>query len=70
MTITTKLAVTNGLVLADGITGFPNGEPCKHQHAVANKYKLNSPNLIPCFNARGRYLHAVVKTFYAKRYSC
>ena len=22
-----------------GITDFPSGEPCKHQHAVANKYK-------------------------------
>ena len=43
-----------------GITGFPSGEPCKHQHAVANKYTLNSPNLIPFFNARGRYLHAVI----------
>ena len=43
-----------------GITGFPSGEPCKHQHAVANKYKLSSPNLIPFFNARGRHLHAVI----------
>ena len=43
-----------------GITGFPSGEPCKHQHAIANKYKLNSPKLIPFFNARGRYLHAVI----------
>ena len=33
-----------------GITGFPRGEPCRHQHAVANKYKMNSPNLIP-FNS-------------------
>ena len=40
-----------------GITGFPSGEPCKHQHAVANKYTLNSP---PFFSARGRYLHAVI----------
>ena len=24
-------------------TGFPSREPCKHQHAVANKYTLNSP---------------------------
>ena len=39
---------------------LPSDEPCKHQHAVANKYKLNSPNLIPLFNARGRYLHAVI----------
>ena len=43
-----------------GITGLPSGEPCKHQHAVANKYKLSSPNLIPFFNGRGRYLHAVI----------
>ena len=43
-----------------GITGFPSSEPCKHQHAVASKYTLNSPNLIPFFNARGRYLHAVI----------
>ena len=28
-------------------TGYPSGEPCKHQHSVANKYKLTAPNLIP-----------------------
>ena len=43
-----------------GRTGQPSGEPCKHQHAVANKYNLTAPNLVPYFNGDGRYLHAVV----------
>ncbi len=30
-----------------GRTGYPSGEPCKHQHAVAKKYNLNAPNLYP-----------------------
>ena len=46
--------IDRDLYLQYRITGFPSGEPCKHQHAVANKYKLNSPNLIPCFNAMGK----------------
>ena len=55
-------------------TGYPSGEPCKHQHSVANKYKLTAPNLIPYFNSEGRYLHALIaigpgkvgdKSFYA-----
>ena len=55
-------------------TGYPSGEPCKHQHAVANKLKLTAPNLLPYFNADGRYLHALIalgpervgdKSFYA-----
>lgn len=55
-------------------TGYPSGEPCKHQHSVANKYKLNAPNLAPYFNNDGRYLHALIalgpckvgdKSFYA-----
>ena len=59
-----------------GITGFPSREPCKRQHAVANIYTLNSPILIPCFNVKGRYLHAVIalgeeragsQTFYANQ---
>ncbi len=29
------------------LTGYPSGEPCKHQHAVANKFNLVAPNLIP-----------------------
>ena len=33
---------------------------CKHQHAVAHKYKLTAPNLIPFFNAEGRYTHALI----------
>ena len=33
-------------------TGYPSGEPCKHQHSVANKYKLTAPNLIPYFNGK------------------
>lgn len=43
-----------------GRTGHPSGEPCKHQHAVANKYKIHAPNLLPYFNSKGRYLHAVI----------
>ena len=43
-----------------GRTGQPRGEPCKHQHAVANKYNLTAPNLVPYFNGDGRYLHAIV----------
>lgn len=39
-----------------GRTGYPSGEPCKHQHAVANKFGLTAPNLIPFFNSDGRYL--------------
>ena len=56
-----------------GRTGYPSGEPCKHQHAVANKFGLTAPNLIPYFNGDGRYLHGLIavgldkvgeKTFY------
>lgn len=43
-----------------GRTGHPSGEPCKHQHAVATKYKINAPNLLPYFNSKGRYLHALI----------
>ena len=55
-------------------TGYPSGEPCKHQHAVANKLNVTAPNLLPYFNADGRYLHALIavgphkvgdKSFYA-----
>ena len=49
-----------------GITGFPSGEPCKHQHAVANKFKLISPDLVPFLNAKGRHLYAVVALGEAK----
>ena len=42
------------------IAGFPSGVPCNHQHAVANKYTLNPPTLIPYFNAKGRYLPAAI----------
>ena len=43
-----------------GRTGHSSGEPCKHQHAVANKHNLTAPNLVPYFNASGRHLHAIV----------
>ena len=43
-----------------GRTGYASGEPCKHQHAVAHKYNLTAPNLIPFFNAEGRYTHALI----------
>lgn len=55
-------------------TGYPSGEPCRHQHAVASKYKLTAPTLLPYFNGEGRYLHALIalghekvgdKNFYA-----
>ena len=57
-----------------GRTGYPSGEPCKHQHAVAKKFNLTAPNLLPYFNGEGRYLHALIalgqdrvgdKSFYA-----
>ena len=43
-----------------GRTGYPSGEPCKHQHAVATQYHLQAPTLIPYFNSDGRYLHAII----------
>ena len=43
-----------------GRTGYPSGEPCKHQHAVANKFKLIAPNLLPYFNGEGLYLHGLI----------
>ena len=55
-------------------TGYPSGEPCKHQHVVANKLNITAPNLLPYFNADGHYLHALIavgqhrvgdKSFYA-----
>ena len=57
-----------------GRTGYPSGEPCKHQHSVATIYNLTASNLIPYFNGEGRYLHALIavghqkvghKSFYA-----
>ena len=57
-----------------GRTGYPSGEPCKHQHSVAKKFNLTAPNLLPYFNGEGRYLHALIavghekvghKSFYA-----
>ena len=42
------------------LTGYPSREPCKHQRAVANKYNLVAPNLIPYFNGDGRYLYALI----------
>ena len=43
-----------------GRTGYPSGETCKHQAAVARKYQLVAPNILPYFNSDGRYLHAVL----------
>ena len=57
-----------------GRTGYPSGEPCKHQHAVAKKFNLTAPNLLAYFNGEGLYLHALIalgqdrvgnKSFYA-----
>ena len=57
-----------------GRTGYPSGEPCKHQHSVAKKYSLTAPNVLPYFNGEGRYLYALLalgqervrdKSFYA-----
>ena len=57
-----------------GRTGYPSGEPCKHQHAVANKLNVTAPNLLPYFNVDEYYLHALIdvgplrvghKNFYA-----
>ena len=52
-----KLTLKNGHVSR---TGYPSGEPCKHQHALANKLNVTAPNLLPYFNADGRYLHALI----------
>ena len=41
-------------------TGYPSGEPCKHQHSVAQKFNLMAPNLLPYFNGERRYLHALI----------
>ena len=35
-----------------GRTGYPSGEPCKHQHAVAKKLNMTAPNLSPYFNVK------------------
>ena len=43
-----------------GRTGYPSGEPCKHQHSVAIKYTLTAPNLLPYFNGEGRCLRALI----------
>ena len=43
-----------------GRTGYPSGEPCKHQHAVAKHYHMQAPTLVPYFNSEGRYKHAVI----------
>ena len=40
-------------------TGQPSGEQFKHQHAVANKYNLTAPNLVPYFNGNRKCLHAI-----------
>ena len=55
-------------------TGYPSGEQCKHQHAVANKLNVTALNLLPYFKADGHHLHASIavgphkvgdKSFYA-----
>ena len=43
-----------------GFTGSPTGELCKHQAAVAKKYNLDLPNMIPYFSTEGRYLYAIL----------
>ena len=43
-----------------GFNGQPTGEPCRHQAAVAKKYKLPALNVIPTFSADGRYLFAKI----------
>ena len=57
-----------------GRTGYPSGEPCKHQHSVVKKYNLTAPNVLSYFNGEGRYLYALLalgqeregdKSFYA-----
>ena len=38
-------------------TGYPSGEPSKHQH---DKLNIIAPNLLPYFNADGCYLQALI----------
>ena len=43
-----------------GFNGEPTGEPCRHQAAVAKKYKLHSLNVLPTFSTDGRFLYATI----------
>ena len=53
--------VDNGMCTCSlGWNGQPTGEPCRHQAAVARKYKMNGLNMIPTFNVDGRFLFAQI----------
>ena len=53
--------VDNGMCTCSlGWNGQRTGEPCRHQAAVARKYKINGLNVIPTFNADGRFLLAQI----------
>ena len=53
--------VDNGMCTCTlGWNGQPTGEPYRHQAAVARKYKINGLNVIPTFNADGRFLFAQI----------
>jgi len=43
-----------------GYYGQPTGEPCRHQAAVARKFKLQALNAVPMFCSEGRYLYAQI----------
>lgn len=43
-----------------GFTGSPTGELCKHQSAVAKKYNIELPNMVPYFSTEGRHLYAIL----------
>ena len=43
-----------------GFTGSPTGELCKHQAAVAKKYNLRLPNMVPYFSTEGRHSYAIL----------
>jgi len=40
-----------------GYDGQPTGEPCRHQAAVARKFKLQALNVVPMFCSEGQYLY-------------
>ena len=62
-----------------GVTGYPSGAPCKHQDAIASKYKLPRFNVLPRTSCEGRHFYAVLavgqekageKSFYTDIHSC
>ena len=42
------------------MTGYPSGEPCKHQYPIDNKYNRIPHNLLPYLNYKDRYLFPII----------